>query len=148
MVVIWGVRTAFFTDIRHLWKNWSPFCLFLDLKNCQISQLDCIKVCQADINIYWCLHHHLTNHPPIKFASKTVQKQLAPFGSQNFCLSIPFSTTSYMYECQPCARHFCKSLPMMFCHYGRNIASAIYWNCVCWLFLLFWHLHGHVCHYF
>ena len=30
--MIWGVRIAIFTEIRHLVENWSPFCLFFDLK--------------------------------------------------------------------------------------------------------------------
>ena len=34
------------------WKNWSPFCLFLDLKNCPIWQLDCIKLS------YYCLEYN------------------------------------------------------------------------------------------
>ena len=39
--MIWEVRIAIFTEIRHIWyKNWSPFCLFLDLKICAIWQLD------------------------------------------------------------------------------------------------------------
>ena len=48
--MIWGVRIAIFTVKSDIWyKNWSPFCLFLDLKICAIWQLDYIKVSQYQL---------------------------------------------------------------------------------------------------
>ena len=38
-----GVKIVIFTEIRHLVEEWSPFCLFFDLKNCPIWQLDCTR---------------------------------------------------------------------------------------------------------
>ena len=43
----WGLQFSQKSDIWY--KNWSPFCLFFDLKICAIQQLDYIKVSQYQL---------------------------------------------------------------------------------------------------